>query len=419
MAAALSVDDFKRHSTALMVVFDVYPQIMREMIVNIFPPLAVLRQIQNEPNQTFMKQLSPKEKKMILKLDSTGYNGQDVSCLYKLIRYFNLLPPPTKGWGPKPKPGDQCEGDDVERMKKNRNDIIHRPRGGLSECDGNYFFKQSIEIAQRMDSRNGSPQNGFESKIEDIQSYIIVSQEHGMKVFEKCPDLQEQLQESEDAPCIRLYYGNDIVMKIGKNIENENNDESSSACTMFLKNPNFDVDIAIEMLEAAKKNLCKEKDVISYTDAENGSLNLYISIPDRCFVTKEVLHKAIRHFLHDIFRTAFIKCIQGHTYTVVLATSTDLVSDNELTKQGDVDYLKEQQSPILKLNVKVKDSAFQNKNVLYREVNRFVSGVYNTLDRYTNSSNGSSREVLMLTANECDENCTLSLKDIEDPPQLR
>lgn len=189
MAAALSVDAFQRHATATLVVLDIYPQIMREMIVNIFPPKGVSRQIQNEPNQTFMKQLLPQQKKMILELDRTGYNDLDVSCLYKLIRYFNLLPPPTKGWGPKPKPGDQCEGDDVERMKSNRNNIIHRPRGGLSESDGNYFFKQSIEIAQRMDSRNGSPQNGFESKIENIQT-CIVSQEHDMNVFENSPDFQ-------------------------------------------------------------------------------------------------------------------------------------------------------------------------------------------------------------------------------------
>lgn len=93
--------------------------------------------------------------------------------------------------------------------------------------------------------------------------------------------------------------------------------------------------------------------------------------------------------------------------------------DNELTKQEDVDYLKEQLPPILKLNVKVKDSAFQNENVLYREVNRFVSRVYNTLNKYTDSLNGSSREVCMLTANECDENCTSSLKHDVDPPQLR
>lgn len=93
--------------------------------------------------------------------------------------------------------------------------------------------------------------------------------------------------------------------------------------------------------------------------------------------------------------------------------------DKEVTKEGDIDYLKEQQSPILKLNVKVKGSAFQNENVLYREVNRFVSGIYNTLDRHANSLNGSSREVLMLTGNECDENCIPCPKVIEDPPQLR
>lgn len=43
-------------------------------------------------------------------------------------------------------------------------------------------------------------------------------------------------------------------------------------------------------------------------------------------MTKEILHKAIELFLYDIFRTAAIECNQGHTYTVVLATSTDLIS---------------------------------------------------------------------------------------------
>lgn len=189
MAYAFPEEGIKCHATAVMVVLDIYPQIMREMVVNIFPPKAVLMQIRNEPNQSFMKQLAPTEKKMISKLDSTGYNDLDISCLYKVIRYFNLLPAPTEGWGQNPKPENQCQGDDVERMKRNRNDIIHRPRAGLSESEGNHLFQQSIEIAKRMDSTIGSPQNGFESKIQKLQSNNV-SQEQYIKALEKCAEYQ-------------------------------------------------------------------------------------------------------------------------------------------------------------------------------------------------------------------------------------
>lgn len=187
MAAALLNGDIKGHASAVMVVLDIYPQIMREMIVNIFPPIVVLRLIQNEPNQTFLNQLKTTEKKMISKLDITGYNELDTSCLYKVIRYFNLLPPPKAGWGQKPRPEDKCEGDDVERMKKNRNDILHRPRGSLSESDKHIFFQQSSEIAKRIDIRNNSLQNSFESKIKIIQS-SVGSMEKYISLLEKCAE---------------------------------------------------------------------------------------------------------------------------------------------------------------------------------------------------------------------------------------
>lgn len=192
MASALLDEDIKGHASAVIVVLDIYPQIMREMIANIFPPKGVLRQIQNEPKQTFMKQLTHEEKRMISKLDSDGYNCLDISCLYKIIRYFSLLPPPIEGWGHKPKPEDKYEGDDVERMKRTRNDILHRPRGGLSESERNDFLQQNIELAKRIDNRNGSPKNGYESKIENLQSHIATPQKY-IDALEKCVDYQGKI----------------------------------------------------------------------------------------------------------------------------------------------------------------------------------------------------------------------------------
>lgn len=189
MASAVSVDDVKGHAAAVIVLLDIYPQIMREMIHNIFPPKSVLRQIQNEVNQIFMKQLKPVEKRMISKLDSGGYNDLDLTCLYKVIRYFHLIPPPRKGWGQQPQPEDQREGDDIERMKGHRNDIIRRPRGRLTESERNIFFQESIEIAKRMDNRIGSPKNGFEIRIQNVQSNLL-SQKEYVEAVEKIAEYQ-------------------------------------------------------------------------------------------------------------------------------------------------------------------------------------------------------------------------------------
>lgn len=48
----------------------------------------------------------------------------------------------------------------------------------------------------------------------------------------------------------------------------------------------------------------------------------------------------------------------------------------------------------------VKDSAFQSKLVLHREVSGFIAGMYNTINRDNVPVNGSARDVLMLADNE-------------------
>lgn len=194
MASALSDDDIIRHASATMVVVDIYPQILREMIVNNCPPMAISRIIQN--NFQFKTHLTVSETRMISKLKITGYNDLDMSCLYKIIRYFNLLPPPTRGWGRQPNRMDISQGDDVEMMIKYHSDIIHRPRGGLTESESNDFFQQSIEIAKRMDNSIGSHINGFESKIQKAlprlvsqKKYILASEKlskYQGKVPNKC-----------------------------------------------------------------------------------------------------------------------------------------------------------------------------------------------------------------------------------------
>lgn len=189
MAVALFSKDVELHASAVMVVLDTYPRMIIEIIGNQWPPKQVFKLTQNEKNQCFMRKITPLQRQMISKLDVSGYINLDVSCIYKLIRHFNLLPVPNQGWGNKPSVHDTKEGDDVERMKIYRNDILHRPRGGLSEQEGKHFFKESYDMAKRLDISIGSPMNGFESKIKDIQCFSVDRQKY-MEALEKCAEYQ-------------------------------------------------------------------------------------------------------------------------------------------------------------------------------------------------------------------------------------
>lgn len=188
MADTLFDDDIIGNVSATMVVVDIYPEIIQEMIVNIWSPKHIIRIIQNETNQTFLKNLKTTEKQLILKMDITGYNDLNMSLLYKMIRHFNLLRPPNQGWGRQPRPDEISEGDDIERMNKQFHEILHRPPGGLTKSASNDFLLQSVEIARRMDNRIGHT-NRFESKIQKILSRLV-SQNKYTQALEKIAEYQ-------------------------------------------------------------------------------------------------------------------------------------------------------------------------------------------------------------------------------------
>ncbi|VDI05286.1 Hypothetical predicted protein, partial [Mytilus galloprovincialis] len=395
MAVALFSKDVEVHGSAVMVVLDTYPRMIIEIISNQWPPKQVFKLTQNEKDQSFMRKITPLQRQMISKLDTSGYINLDVSCIYKLIRHFNLLPVPKQGWGNKPSIHDTQEGDDVERMKIYRNDILHRPRGGLSEQEGKRFFQESYEMAKRLDISIGSPMNGFESKIKAIQCFSVDRQKY-VEALEKCAEYQAQLQETRDTSSVDLYYGNDIMMKLGSS-DNQNT-SGDSQCSIYIRDQSLDVNAVIQKIDYIKKTLEEGPyNVIKLDGAESGSLILHISIPNSCFISQKTLHDSLQSFLRHFFLIAEIRYKTG--LIIVLAESDRYTADDD---EQDLEFLLEKPLPILKLNVNVLNSAFQNENILYKEVNRFVTGMYDAMDNNGVPVNGSQREVMMLTGPEKD-----------------
>ena len=184
MATAVSAD-IERHVSSLIVVLEFYPQMAIQMIHK-WPPNIVLMMIQNDPNNKFMKSLNKAEKILIQTLDTDGYKKLDMSLLYKMIRRFNLVAEPSKKWGNRPLATNINQGDDMERMRNNRNDLVHRPKGGLSEEEREKFFQESIEIACRVDQFIGESTSSFETQILNARRYNITP-EQSRQALGKCP----------------------------------------------------------------------------------------------------------------------------------------------------------------------------------------------------------------------------------------
>lgn len=75
------------------------------------------------------------------------------------------------------------------------------------------------------------------------------------------------------------------------------------------------------MVDVFKEHLLRRDFTISLEDATSGSLNLHVTIQDKCFRTKEILQDSIQSFLHEFFLAASIPFKHGHIYTVVLGES--------------------------------------------------------------------------------------------------
>ena len=189
MATAVSAN-VERHASALSVTLEFYPQ-MAIQIIHKCSPNMVFTMVQNDPNNKFMKSLNKAEKNVIPTLNTDGFNKLDISLLYKLIRRFNLVSEPSKKWGNKPSATDINQGDDIERMKNNRNDLVHQPKGGLSEEERDTFFKESIEIACRVDNFIGESTSSFETGIRNAKIHRI-TQEQYRQTQEKCAELQRK-----------------------------------------------------------------------------------------------------------------------------------------------------------------------------------------------------------------------------------
>lgn len=149
------------------------PNIFRELLLIKEPPHLLEVHINN--NRYLNKNLKAHEWTVISTVRTNKYHEFDVSLMYKIIRNLNLVPGPTQGWDNQTPPSttEITVGDDVERIRRMRNEIVHSGNTNVTDAELTHYFSVFKDIANRLETSLGMSKREFVSKIEIAETCCI------------------------------------------------------------------------------------------------------------------------------------------------------------------------------------------------------------------------------------------------------
>ncbi|CAG2250680.1 Putative ankyrin repeat protein MM_0045 [Mytilus edulis] len=119
----------------------VFPDILQVIIAIKEPQHCLYGDVTSHRYLT--RNLRADEWSMINNVRTNGYVNFDIPLIYKLVRNLNLVPPPSMGWDfhTPPAANEILPGDDIERIRRTRNEILHRGNAQVSDLSLTDFFR--------------------------------------------------------------------------------------------------------------------------------------------------------------------------------------------------------------------------------------------------------------------------------------
>ncbi|CAG2242913.1 unnamed protein product [Mytilus edulis] len=149
------------------------PNILRELLFIKEPPRLLEAHLNN--NSYLSRNLRAYEWNIIRTVCSNQYNEFDVPLMYKIIRNLNLVPRPTQGWDNQTPPSSTeiTIGDDIERIRRIRNEIVHRGNTKVKDPELANYFSFFKDIARRLEVALMLTNREFVSKMENAETCCI------------------------------------------------------------------------------------------------------------------------------------------------------------------------------------------------------------------------------------------------------
>ena len=146
------------------------PKLLQQLLLFYEPTSRILNDCLS--NSYLKKNLNASEWINIRKANTDGYVDFDIPLIYKLLRNLKLIPPPTRGWEPRGGPvfTETTIGDDMERFRKSRNEILHRGNTNVSDQELTEYFTQFKEIAQRLELALNKKKNELVYEFQNLET---------------------------------------------------------------------------------------------------------------------------------------------------------------------------------------------------------------------------------------------------------
>ncbi|CAG2198588.1 ANK [Mytilus edulis] len=149
------------------------PNILRKLLFIREPPHLLEAHLKN--NSYLSRNLRAYEWNIIRAVRTHQYNEFDVPLMYKIIRNLNLVPNPTQGWDNQTPPSSTeiTVGDDIERIRRIRNEIVHRGNTKVKDPELANYFSFFKDIARRLEVALMLSNREFVSKLENAETCCI------------------------------------------------------------------------------------------------------------------------------------------------------------------------------------------------------------------------------------------------------
>ncbi|XP_052067787.1 uncharacterized protein LOC127707295 [Mytilus californianus] len=313
----------ERYSRLSMAFIDTFPNILRDIIrSNISASDLYLRCI------NYIGYFNPEQQANLRQLQySSTYSSLDVTLIYRLLRQFQLIPPPTQGWGAIPNKADTKLADDIERIRCYRNQVAHRCDTNIDANVFDDYFDKFQNIGRRMDL-NFFQKTNFEQQIIGHRTSRIDTEM--LKKYENAMKEKELIQLRFEKKPIKFYWG-ESFNKCLKNLRSLFKDEQSEGRqkirVQIIFQSEDDVERNIHILNSLKDEINEGLHGIEFIVATKGSVVLIVDILLEMLETDEKFHTTLALFLEKILE--LIMTFTTETIDMVLSPVEEYMQWNE------------------------------------------------------------------------------------------
>ncbi|CAC5362999.1 unnamed protein product [Mytilus coruscus] len=357
-----------KYARCSIVVIKVFTQMMQEIIGRSPVHADQIYQIIMSTKK-FKERLKHSEMKTIQTLQTEGFSKLDISLIYKIGKFFNFIPPPTRHWGATPLSNEMEIGDDVERIRNCRNKMVHRIDCEMSDEEMSAFFGEFIAVGERIDVYlNKQNDTGFRDKITWYQTCPLDGEiEENGNTLQGIESLKEQFQVSVDKKVIHIFYGNSMKELI-EGIRQE--EESSSSAVIFVVKGVEDSENKAELLNSLSDQINSGSVKIQFKEARKGSIILYTDIKDSVLQNCRSFIQELTAFMERVFILVDLKLTTDETCNVIVIPNED--DQQTLT---DVKSYENIEKTDLVLELNVSNEIFDTDESIQMHVGCFVEKV--------------------------------------------